>query len=249
MVKTKKPTVRMPNPANDAPPKRVNRRSRQAELRALKMRQDVATLYLKGYSQTEVSTLLDINQSTVSKVITQIRDAWKLNSKSAIEERKMIELARIDWIERQAQEAWEASQKDLIKEVNRSELYAKEVPVTKSKNGNKQKVVGKLVPELKMVPVKEFIERQKTKQVGNPAFLDRVAWCIEMRLKLFGILDDKKVEMTVNQIAWDGLHSKPKPPAQLDSVEAKLKQVEREAEMARIPDAEIMTPTDDHFPR
>ena len=85
---------------------------------------------------------------------------------------------------------------------------------------------------------------QAIEQVGNPAFLDRIAWCIEMRLKLFGIMDDRAVDVTVQQINWDGLHSRPMP--QLDSVEAKLKQVEREAELAQVPDAVVIDPVE-HF--
>lgn len=237
-------TIKMPSVADSAPEKRVKRKSRQAELRALKLRQDVATLYLKGYSQTEIGAQLDVSQGTVSKILKDVQDRWRENSASVIEERRMIELAKIDWLENQAQEAWDRSCADGERETKKSEMVLKEVEVKRGNTTNKNKLIGKMVPELKMVPVREYVERQRTKQVGNPAFLDRIAWCIEMRLKLFGIMDDRAVDVTVQQINWDGLHSRPMP--QLDSVEAKLKQVEREAELAQVQDAVVIDPVE-HF--
>jgi len=237
-------TIKMPSVADSAPEKRVKRKSRQAELRALKLRQDVATLYLKGYSQTEIGAKLDVSQSAVSKVLTEVRERWRQNNESVLEERRMIELARIDWLEQQSQEAWDRSCEDGERETRKSEMMLKEVEVKQGNKGNKNKILGKMVPELKMVPVREYVERQRTKQSGNPAFLDRIAWCIEMRLKLFGIMDDRAVDVTVQQINWDGLHSRPMP--QLDSVEAKLKQVEREAELAQVQDAVVIDPVE-HF--
>lgn len=237
-------TIKMPSVADDAPERKVKRRSRQAELRALKLRQDIATLYLKGYSQTEIGAKLDVSQGTVSKILKDVQDRWRENSASVIEERRMIELAKIDWLENQAQEAWDRSCADGERETKKSEMVLKEVDVKRGNTTNKNKIIGKMVPELKMVPVREYVERQRTKQSGNPAFLDRIAWCIEMRLKLFGIMDDRAVDVTVQQINWDGLHSRPMP--QLDSVEAKLKQVEREAELAQVQDAVVVDPME-HF--
>lgn len=237
-------TIKMPSVADSAPERKVKRRSRQAELRALKLRQDIATLYLKGYSQTEIGAQLDVAQQSVSRILKEIQDRWRENSASVIEERRMIELARIDWLENQAQEAWDRSCADGERETRKLETMLKEVEVKQGTTKGKNKIIGKMVPELKMVPVREYVERQRTKQSGNPAFLDRIAWCIEMRLKLFGIMDDRNVDVTVQQINWDGLHSRPMP--QLDSVEAKLKQVEREAELAQVPDAVIVNPVE-HF--
>jgi len=49
----------------------------------------------------------------------------------------------------------------------------------------------------KMVVVKEVTKRHSVGQAGDPRFLERIAWCIEQRCKIFGLVKERPTNVGV----------------------------------------------------
>jgi predicted transcriptional regulator len=193
----------MPNPGKNrknALQVRVDRRRRVAEL------------YLRGLSQVEIAGQLGCSQPTVSNDLTSLRDEWLALAVMDFNERKAKELAKLDALERTAWEAWDRSCKDA--ETCHERTEAALMASAKEKTEAKE--------QARLVIVKRIIDKTTKGQAGDPRFLERVAWCIEMRLKVVGLL--KNVPVNVNQSAfnWD-IFAAGMPQGEVpDEIEAEL---------------------------
>jgi hypothetical protein len=124
----------------------------------------IATLYLKGKRQVDIAAELGIAQSQVSYDLKEIHARWRKSALVDINEVKQRELARIDELERTYWDAWNRSMGETVK-----------TTTSKSdKDGGKASIT-------------------KEQQVGNPAYLSGVQWCIEQRCKIFGIYEATKI--------------------------------------------------------
>jgi Homeodomain-like domain len=132
-------------------------------------RQSVANLFLAGKTQREIGAALGVDHSTVSRDLAALREQWQQVAERDFRERAAVELARIDHLEAVAWAAWERS---CQQRVNRK---------TKKTKGRVDKD-GALLPDL------DSAERTEADRDGNPRFLDRVAWCIQKRCEMLGIL-------------------------------------------------------------
>ena len=135
-------------------------------------RRNIASLYLKGVIQADIAEQLKISQGTVSKDLKFIQNEWMIARINDIDERKRIELAKIDNLELTYWDGWKRSQENA------------EVETTKMKGKDTSK------PS----------ELEKTKrvegQVGDSRFLQGVGWCIEKRCELLGLNAPKNVDVT-----------------------------------------------------
>jgi hypothetical protein len=163
------------------------------EYAKLDRRKRAASLYLQGLPQWQIARDLGIAQGTVSKDLAIIREEWKASALTDFDEKKARELAKIDHIEEVAWAAWERSCEDA--EVRHSKT--EQVPG------------GAGV----MAPIKVVEETTAKGQSGNPAFLERVSWCVEARLKILGLLKSDKLD--VNAVVnlppdfWDRIAARP----------------------------------------
>lgn len=121
---------------------------------------------MRGMRQVDIAKSVGVSQATVSRELLGLQGEWASVSASKIDEAKARELAKIDNLEREYWDAWERSQNDA--ETVIEEAFG----VKKSKTQNKR--VG---------------------QVGNPAFLRGVEWCIERRARLLGLDAPTKAEV------------------------------------------------------
>lgn len=217
--------------------KRVKRMNSRHQLRQADKQRAVAERYLRGMTQAEIGLDLGISQAEVSKSLKKIRERWVENAAMEFSERKMIELAKIDHIETLATEGYLRScAEQQVKTVKSESMLQPVKPkVVGGKKGNNKgaRMIGDDVTEFKMVPVRRFVERCVKGQSGNPAFLDQMFKCVEMRMKLFGILDAKTVNNNTVNLNWDGLHSRPKVVD--DPVEMLIQGLERKAEATLAP--------------
>jgi hypothetical protein len=117
----------------------------------------IAELYLKRKSQAFIGAELGLTQQTVSNDIREIERRWLASALRDFDVAKSEELARIDEVERQAQDAWERS------------------------CGNKT------VKTVEQIGSREKKSLKQEKRDGNPAFLQLVLQCIERRCKLLGL--------------------------------------------------------------
>ena len=147
----------------------------QEELNYTERREQVARMYLQGKTQNELAAQFGVNQSTISRDLEAIRLQWQEQALLHFDEIKARELARIDRLEREYWEAWEESKKD-------AEIV-KQIGTLDSEKGKLK--AGKAEKTIKV-------------RSGNPSFLAGVQWCIEQRLKIFGVYEAIKIR----QIDW-----------------------------------------------
>jgi predicted transcriptional regulator len=122
-------------------------------------RQEVARLYVSGMSQYEIADELQVTQPTISTDLKSIQEMWRERNVAFLSAHKLLELARIDEVERNAWEAWNRSQQDAVE------------------------TSGDLDDQKKMANV--HIKRKG--QAGAAKFLDIVLGCIDRRCKLLGL--------------------------------------------------------------
>lgn len=131
------------------------------DVRVSERRRDVADLYLSGYTQVEIAAKHRVTQQQISSDLHVLQKQWLDAALMDFNEAKSRELARIDRLER---EYWEAWQRSLTEQVKTSKR-AKE----SSKDSSKE--AGEL----------------RESRTGDERFLAGVRWCIEQRLKIFGV--------------------------------------------------------------
>lgn len=129
-------------------------------------RRRVAELYLRGKYQSEIASELGVSQPTISRDLYYLQREWLKSALVDVSERKAAELKRIDQLEREYWDAWKKSQEDavtLVEEKNMSGRDKKSAVMTKKEQ---EKRIG---------------------QVGDPAYLRGVQWCIHKRCELLGL--------------------------------------------------------------
>lgn len=129
-------------------------------------RQQVAEMYLRGLYQSDIADSLGVDQATVSRDLAELRKEWLERSINHIDQKKAIELSKLDRLEVTYWEAWERSRENAETVINRS-----------TPNG----------------PIHE--ERSEG-QSGNPAFLEGVLKCIAKRCEILGLDAPKKIAPT-----------------------------------------------------
>ena len=141
---------------------------KRTELSIEQRRAEVAHLYLQGLTQEEIAEAVGVSQPTVSIDLKAIQADWKAQSVEDLNDKKLLELAKLDEAERNAWEQFNRSCEDATK--TRREVGA---------DG-------------------EFGEgyMEKVGQSGNPRYLDIVIRCIEKRCALLGLDAPQKVAQT-----------------------------------------------------
>lgn len=72
-------------------------------------RQVIARLYLQGVTQEVIGKKLGMTQPAISQHLTKVREDWRQSAMVDFNERKSIEVAKLDEVERNAYEAWAKS--------------------------------------------------------------------------------------------------------------------------------------------
>jgi hypothetical protein len=123
-------------------------------------RHQVAELYLGGKYQVEIARLLGVSQQQVSLDLKAVQQAWLASSIRNFDTVKAEQLAKIDYIERQALEAWERS------------LKPREITVQEVTEGEHRT---------------NKVTLRKEGQDGDPRYLQIAQRCIDQRIDLLGI--------------------------------------------------------------
>lgn len=153
----------------------------------------IARLYLQGKTQQVITDAINdryakqeigihLSRQSILNDIKWIRKQWLDSALVDFNEVKAVELAKIDDLEREYREAWERSQRDA--ETRIAEKTSAGQADAKKKGTTSTKAVSK-----------------KVGQVGNPKFLEGVQWCIEQRIKIFGLHAPKQVDVNWRQEA------------------------------------------------
>jgi len=127
---------------------------------------EIKEAYLRGDTQMDIAARLGLSQAQVSRDIATIQRRWRESSLVDINEARQRELERIDVLEREYWQAWEASKG----EQQRS---------TASKDGDRSRA-----------------QIVKYESAGDPRFLAGVQWCVEQRCRILGLLAAVRNELT-----------------------------------------------------
>lgn len=143
--------------------------STKRDVRIAQRRRGVTEMYLQGYTQAEIAVKWNVTQQQISNDLITLQAAWRDDAKRSIDDIQSRELARIDQLERTYREAWERSCQD------RTIKSAKEKDSTRETS-------------------KEKAARSEPRD-GDPRFLEGIRWCIEQRLKIFGLYAAQKFDV------------------------------------------------------
>ena len=127
----------------------------------LKDREEIARLYLQRLSQREIGERLGLSRQQVGYDLEAVRQEWLQSALVNFDARKAEELARIDRLEREYWDAWEASKQE------------RETVSTEQVSGGRGDRTKAAI--------------RKEQPSGDPRFLAGVERCIERRCKLLGL--------------------------------------------------------------
>jgi len=172
------------------------RNGRQQRAFRLQRRDQVAKYYLKGLTQLEISQKLECSLKTIANDLRVVREAWLQSSLQNFDEKKSLELARLDELEAVAWQAWQKSTQDTVTKYTKTELMRK--PVGTRAGGHKKAAH-------QMTPIKVVENESLRSNSGDPRFLEQIGRCIEMRLKVIGAFKDVGNTGNVVVINWGDL--------------------------------------------
>ena len=130
-------------------------------------RREVAEKYLRGATIQQIADEYGIDKAQISRDLKHIREQWLEASINHIDQKKAIELAKLDHLEMTYWDGWERSLKNAKTITSENNL------------GAKRKTT------------------QTQTMSGNPAFLDGVLKCIDKRCQILGIEATKKITLDV----------------------------------------------------
>lgn len=144
-------------------------------------RQEVASMYLRGFRQTEIAEHFGVNQSVISRDLLRIRQEWIKSSVRDFDAMRAQELAKIDTLEQEYWNAWRRSQENA------------EVRTTKARSLPPPKTDAATSAPSSELEVTDRSEGQS----GDPRFLAGVQWCIERRCAILGLDEPKSIGVMV----------------------------------------------------
>lgn len=207
------------------------------EFMLLERRRKTAALYLEGKPQTEIAKLLEISPATVKADLDFVKGVWLRAMRDDFDARKAEELARIDKLEATAWAAWERSCRDA--EIKRTKTVGMMKPVKRSKT------------QTRFIPNSQITETEIRGQSGDPRFLEQVEKCINLRLKLFGMLKTDKHYHTNNQLTinWTEIIGREPPGDYEDPLQARIREVEAKSGITLLPPPKPSETEDEYWRR
>lgn len=148
----------------------------------------VARLYLQGVPQYKIAEQLERTKSQITYDLNFLNQRWRESSLVDLHQKKIEELKKIDLVEAECWEAWEASKRPLqrtLEEQTKHELNLK--PERGAKGSHSQRLAEDVKSKAQVV---------KTLQTGDPQYMKGIQWAIEKRIQIFGLLAPTKIAST-----------------------------------------------------
>jgi hypothetical protein len=148
---------------------------RRTELQKAYHRDEIAARYLRGESQASIGRDLGLSQQQVSADVKWLGLEWQRRASANIIELRAEQIAKLDLLERTFWEAWDASfGGSLVDVVEYARLDEPQRPDT--------------APSLKVGRWAEIRSKvARSNGAGNPAYLEGVRRCIQLRIRLLGL--------------------------------------------------------------
>lgn len=147
----------------------------------------IAKMYVRGTTQMEMSRQLGVSQGQISNDLRLVLNQWTEQRIHDIDRIKNEQLTRINEIEREMWEAWEASK------------TKKKVVVNKSKSGEMMDAFDPMTGKASKVQTDKYWRAGTTEEepvAGDKQYMDGVMWCVQERSKIVGLYAPKKVAQT-----------------------------------------------------
>lgn len=187
-------------------------------INSAKILNEVASMYAEGVPQSVIAERMGMDLRTVATKLDDVRRMWVEASVLSMDDARVSEMARIDHLERLAYEAWHRSLTGVGQRTKQRTYYPTRA---KSKEGEK---AAPVLPPGKM-SLGSMTVTDRTSEVGDSRFLDRIAWCIEMRAKLRGLLKTEVNQTNVVQVLdWSSLMREASAPRS-DPLQEKLREL------------------------
>lgn len=155
-------------------------------------RRNIARLYLKGVFQADIGEELGISQPMVSRDLKVIQKQWRVERVDDFNERKNIELAKVDNLELENWIAWKRSQEDA--ETKKMVRYSDGETHSQDEDKETDKKA------VKRGSAKTRKEQSVKGQVGDRGFLKGIEWCIDKRWALLGMDAPKDINIHPDEI-------------------------------------------------
>src|SRR6185369_11650106 len=186
--------------------------SKLAQVAANERRLKVAQLYVQGLTQYEIAKQTKVSEATISIDLKKIQELWIAAAVVDFDQRKAVELAKIDQLERTYWEGYERSLK----------------PFTSTKIESvwrwKRDEDGNVTEEREVIPGKETKETKK--RDGDTKWLEGVERCITLRCRLVGLLKQDQNNVNFINIDWNNLFSAARATSEGDFIEDQIKALE-----------------------
>ncbi len=150
----------------------MSSRAEASKVKIEERRNRVARLYCEGKTQLEIGKQVGISKPTVCRDLKEVRKEWLEQRTSDVEQRALIELAKIDNLEAEAWDSYHKSKAPAVETKTETPDKAGDAPAV----GKVTKTIRDRLPETQ--------------------FLDVVRWCIEQRCKMLGLLAPTKIAPT-----------------------------------------------------
>jgi hypothetical protein len=165
--------------------------TKRSEFQAERDRVEIARLYLRGDIQQDITDEINrkyypdnpLSRQQISYDIRLMIDRWVKASNNHVDQKKAVELAKIDRLENEYWDAWERSRENA--EIEVTEQIGSRAKPDKDKPG-----------EIVITPERIKKYKRVEGQSGNPAFLAGVMSCINKRCELLGLDAPKKIAPT-----------------------------------------------------
>jgi hypothetical protein len=136
-----------------------------------KTRHRIAEMYLyKNYSQADIAAELKIHQSTVSRYLKELQEEWLDSALFDFNQAKLKQMQKIDFLEMESYNAWKKS------------IGLKKEATQKSGSTSTGPFKNESI--------------KKWREIGDPRFLERIAWCIAERNRILGFYAPEKKELS-----------------------------------------------------
>ena len=156
----------------------------RSELKREEDRAQITELYLQGVQIAEIARKMGRSFKAVQLDLEVVRRRWLTSQVRDFERAKAEELAKINRIEQEAWEAWMRSKNKRTR--TRSQRTKKPVLV----------MVDEINSQEQERTERTILTVETNEQVGDPRFMSQMAWCVEMRSKILGILAPQKIAPT-----------------------------------------------------
>jgi hypothetical protein len=183
----------------------------------------IAEKHLRGWTFREISEhiskirLYDLSVSTIYKEMQIVRERWLNSALVNFDEAKARELARIDELETAAYRAWEKSWED-------AESSEKEELIEEGVQGGRGRRprIEEGENDAKFRRAREVVRRKG--RLGLPAYLQVIQWCIDKRIKIYGLESPKEQIITWRDTVRDlGLNDEDVLASAKTIIEAELR--------------------------